>query len=86
MRQWIWEVRARVLGSVYMRFKIEFLEDSTNVHSVCLRTFSPGPLEQAISDAQERASVAKRMRKVDGYQIRDLDEEGRIVWLERFVA
>ena len=69
-----------------MRYRIEYLANSADEKSVCLNTFSVGPLEQAKTDARERAPVARRMRKLDGYQIQDLENGGCVVWREQLNA
>jgi hypothetical protein len=67
-----------------MRYKIEFLEDSTNQYSECMTTVCDGTLEHAKALARAETARAKAECKADGYQVRDMQEAGRIVFLEHF--
>jgi hypothetical protein len=66
-----------------MRYKIEFLEDSTNEYSECMTMPCDGTLEIASALARSQSAHAKSKYHADGYQIRDMDD-ARIVFLEHF--
>jgi hypothetical protein len=62
-----------------MRYRIEFLTESTDENSVSSFVSHDGPLADTVSQANGEADRLKS----DGYQIRDLGEaDARIVWLE----
>ena len=67
-----------------MRYRVEFLNETTEEASVCHAAETNDELEVA----EMRAFLAAgRMRKefgAEGFQIRDLKSEGRIVVLENF--
>jgi hypothetical protein len=67
-----------------MRWKIEFLDDSTNEFSECMTTICDGSLEHAKILARAETARARAKCRADGYQIRDMEESGRIVFLEHF--
>ena len=64
-----------------MRYRIEYLAESTNECSVCKQVLCDGALEGAVAKAWTDASEATG---ANGFQIRDLDHEARIVVLETF--
>ncbi len=67
-----------------MRYRVEFLSETTQEASVCHAAETNDELEVA----EMRAILAAaRMRKdygAEGFQIRDLTSQGRIVLLETF--
>ncbi len=68
-----------------MRFKIEFLRETTEAHSVChARSVRARELEVAQFQAQAWAQDAKRKFGADGFQIRWMEDSGRIVFVESF--
>ena len=64
-----------------MRYRIEYLTESTDERSVCLTMFAEGSVGQVTEQAWRRAHEALG---ADGFQIRDLDQDGLIVMLETF--
>ena len=70
-----------------VRFKIQFLTETTRENSVCHTKFSDADdLALARRHATDFAPRAKAEFHATGYQIRDLQESGRIVALENFDA
>lgn len=65
-----------------MRFKIQYLSESTDERSVC-RSILSDAADLACAQSQARARLGLIERAADGYQIRDL-ETGKIVSLECF--
>jgi hypothetical protein len=62
-----------------MRYRIEFLTESTDERSVSSSVSHAGPLADVVTMANGEA----KSLKPDGYQIRDLDHvDAQIVWLE----
>lgn len=70
-----------------MRYRIEFLREAAEEESVCyvraLRAPDPG---LAQLQAQAWSGSAQRNFGAGGFQIRDLDNAGRIVALEAFAG
>ena len=68
-----------------MRFRIEYLTESTDQHSVCsARDLSAETLTEAEEAAWAKALFAWGEWRANGFQIRDLDRKGEIVVLETF--
>lgn len=67
-----------------MRYRIEFLRESTEEHSVCHTAETEGALEVVEMYALIRADAMKRQFGAEGFQVRDLSDDGRIVALETF--
>ena len=80
-----WERRPGGPSCFVMRYKIEFLKDSTDATSVCFHVFSPGPLEVAKREAAELGRT-EMLESADGVQIRDFNDGAGIVWLKHFDA
>lgn len=64
-----------------MRYSIEYLKESTDETSVFATVFHAGPLDETVAvavggDLQDLSA--------DGCQVRDLDDGGKIVWLQHF--
>lgn len=68
-----------------MRYKIEYLRESTKEDSVCHTvTIWAETLDEAGKAAFAESFVPRRILGADGFQIRDLSEGGAIVALETF--
>ncbi len=67
-----------------MRYRIEYLRESTEEESVCLRKDVRGDLDMASWQARMGGADARLRHCADGFQIRDLTDAGRIVALETF--
>lgn len=65
-----------------MRFKIQYLSESTDEHSVCRSVLSDAA-DLVCAESQARERLGPIEQAADGYQIRDL-ETGKIVSLECF--
>jgi len=61
-----------------MRYKLEFLSESTDESSVSSWVFHNGPLTDVVAMAMQQSAALKP----DGFQIRDAQDAARIVWLE----
>jgi hypothetical protein len=70
-----------------MRFRIEYLTETTEQNSVC-HTRSLGEGNLLLVSMQAHAWSARPRTKfgADGFQIRDLADNGRIVALETFAG
>jgi hypothetical protein len=64
-----------------MRYRIEYLSESTDGRSVCLTMLAAGSVDEATEQAWRRAHEA---HSANGFQIRDLDHDGAIVTFETF--
>ena len=64
-----------------MRYRIEYLSESTDERSVCLTMLAEGSEDEAIEHAWLRAHEALG---ANGFQIRDLERDGAIVMFETF--
>jgi hypothetical protein len=68
-----------------MRFRIDFLREATEAHSVChARSVRALELEVAHFQAQAWAKDAKAKFGAEGFQIRWMEDRGRIVFVESF--
>jgi hypothetical protein len=68
-----------------MRFKIEFLREATEAHSVChARAVRARDLKLAQLQAYAWSQGAKQKFGAGGFQIRWLDDNARIVMIEAF--
>lgn len=68
-----------------MRFKIEFLLEATEAHSVChARSVRAKELEIAQLQALAWSKDAKNKFGASGFQIRWMEDRGRIVLVESF--
>lgn len=65
-----------------MRYSIEYLRESTDEDSVFATIVHRGPLEDTMAVAV--GGAARGDLNADGCQVRDLDDGGRIVWLQHF--
>jgi hypothetical protein len=67
-----------------VRFKIEYLTESTDEKTVCYARFvRVETLDEGGHDAWEGSFIARRMFGARGFQIRDLMRNGDIVALEK---
>ena len=64
-----------------MRYSIEYLKESTDEGSVFATVFHAGPLADTVALA---AGGDPQELSADGCQVRDLDDGGKIVWLQHF--
>ncbi|GAM99264.1 hypothetical protein U91I_02910 [alpha proteobacterium U9-1i] len=67
-----------------MRYRIEYLFESTDERSVCHSAVTEGNLNDAEEAARRGRVLAQLSFGADGFQIRDLRDKGRIVSLEPF--
>ncbi len=67
-----------------MRYRIEFLTETTDEHSVCQSGDIEGDLLRAEMQARMQGQRMREALQADGFQIRDLNDGGRIVALESF--
>lgn len=67
-----------------MRYRIEYLIETTDEDSVCQSGELDGDLERAELLARLNGNTMKRAHQAGGYQIRDMSDGGRIVALESF--
>ena len=67
-----------------MRYRIEFLKESTDEYSVCKTAEVESDLGGAELQAWLEAERIKPLFASGGFQIRDLTDGGRIVALEAF--
>jgi hypothetical protein len=67
-----------------MRYVIEYLTETTEEHSVCLAMPTDGELARVEAEARVAGPGAAMQFGADGFQIRDLNEGGRIVVLSTF--
>ncbi|MCX7357937.1 MAG: hypothetical protein NT015_07335 [Alphaproteobacteria bacterium] len=65
-----------------MRYSIEYLRESTDETSVFATVLHSGSLADTMTLAA--GGEARGDLNADGYQVRDLDDGGKIVWLEHF--
>lgn len=65
-----------------MRYSIEYLRESTDERSVFATLNHAGPLEDTMALAV--GGEARGDLNADGCQVRDLDDGGKIVWLQHF--
>jgi hypothetical protein len=67
-------------------FRVEYLVETTEEDTVCTSLVADCDLVSAGWLARARGAAVRREFKADGFQIRDLADEGRIVVLESFDA
>lgn len=67
-----------------MRYRIEFLTETTDEHSVCQAGEIEGDLARAELQARVQGQRVREALQADGFQIGDLNDGGRIVALESF--
>ena len=68
-----------------MRFRIEYLKESTEEHSVChVQDLTAETVTQAEETAWNSALLAWSVWRATGFQIRDMEREGEIVMVEPF--
>ena len=67
-------------------FRVEFLTETTEEGTVCSSLVADCDLISAEWLARARGAAARREFNADGFQIRDLTDNGRIVALESFNA
>jgi hypothetical protein len=68
-----------------MRYQIEYLIESTDEHSVCHSAVAEGgDLTAAEAEARRGQMLVQFTFGAEGFQIRDLRDNGRIVALEPF--
>lgn len=67
-----------------MRYRIEYLVETTDEHSVCQSGDIEGDLYRAELQARLNGERMRKALQVGGFQIRDLNDGGRIVALETF--
>jgi hypothetical protein len=67
-----------------MRYRIEYLIESTEEQSVCETAAVDGDLETVERLAKAGAAMARIAYGAGGFQIRDLEREGRVITIETF--
>jgi hypothetical protein len=67
-----------------MRYRVEYLTETTEDETVCVAIDAECDLVTAEWFARARGADARKRYKAEGFQIRDLDDAGRIVALETF--
>ena len=67
-----------------MRYRVEYLVESTEEETVCWSIDTRGTLEAAGWQARVQGEKARREYGAGGFQIRDLTDRGCIVALETF--
>lgn len=67
-----------------MRYRIEYLVETTDEHSVCQVGDADGDLMRAELLARIQGERMRQAFQAGGFQIRDLNDGGRIVALETF--
>lgn len=67
-----------------MRYRVEYLRETTEEHSVCHCTVHSGNLDAVEATARIRGASLMLRFGADGFQIRDLGDNDRIVVLESF--
>ncbi len=69
-----------------MRYRVEYLTETTDVGTVCIAIEAACDRVAAEWLARARGADARRRYNAEGFQIRDLSDAGRIVTLEWFDA
>lgn len=69
-----------------MRYRVEYLTETTEEETVCVSIDADCDLVTAEWFARARGVDARKRYNAEGFQIRDLDDAGRIVALETFEA
>lgn len=67
-----------------MRYRVEYLKETAEEDTVCVSIDASCDLATAAWFARARGADARKRYKAEGFQIRDLDDAGRIVALETF--
>ncbi|HYD85861.1 MAG TPA: hypothetical protein VEA80_00135 [Vitreimonas sp.] len=67
-----------------MRYRIEYLIETTDEYSVCQSGEIEGDLDRVELQARLNSEKMKLAHQAGGFQIRDLMDGGRIVALESF--
>jgi hypothetical protein len=67
-----------------VRYRVEYLTETTEEETVCVSIDADCDLATAEWFARARGVDARKRHNADGFQIRDLDDAGRIVALETF--
>ena len=67
-----------------MRYRVEYLTETTEEETVCVSIDANCDLATAEWFARARGADARKRHRAEGFQIRDLDDAGRIVALETF--
>jgi hypothetical protein len=67
-----------------VRYRVEYLTETTEEETVCVSIDANCDLATAEWFARARGADARKRHRAEGFQIRDLDDAGRIVALETF--
>ena len=67
-----------------MRYRVEYLAETAEEETVCVSIDAECDLTTAAWFARARGVDARKRYRAEGFQIRDLTDEGRIVALETF--
>lgn len=67
-----------------MRYRVEYLTEATEDETVCVSIDAECDLTTAEWFARARGADARKRYNAEGFQIRDLEDAGRIVALETF--
>jgi hypothetical protein len=67
-----------------VRYRVEYLTETTEEERVCVSIDANCDLATAEWFARARGADARKRHNAEGFQIRDLDDAGRIVALETF--
>jgi hypothetical protein len=67
-----------------VRYRVEYLTETTEAETVCVSIDANCDLATAEWFARARGADARKRHRAEGFQIRDLDDAGRIVALETF--
>jgi len=67
-----------------MRYRVEYLMETAEEDTVCVSIDAECDLVTAAWFARARGADARKRYNAEGFQIRDLDDAGRIVALEIF--
>jgi hypothetical protein len=67
-----------------VRYRVEFLTETSEEDTVCVAIDAECDLVTAEWFARARGADARKQFNAEGFQIRDLDDAGRIVALESF--
>jgi hypothetical protein len=67
-----------------VRYRVEYLTENTEEETVCVSIDAECDLATAEWFARARGADARKRHNAEGFQIRDLTDDGRIVALETF--
>jgi hypothetical protein len=67
-----------------VRYRVEYLTETTEEETVCVSIDAECDLATAAWFARARGVDARKRYNAEGFQIRDLTDDGRIVALETF--